>query len=403
MNIVDKRLWQAQNLDDFLFRLRLRDEDILRNSMRHTEFVFSYEAVISPDFVVPDPSKVWGVDISHWNGIVDLSLAKAKGCKFVIIKGCDGSVPTKNFEQNKANAKQNGLPWGVYDWLYRDANVNTTTQTNAWWNQVKNDYPPIGVFIDFEWTTYAGIQSDPAQSDLKLAEGKFRTLSGRKAGVYSAKGYTDQYLKTDLLYWDTLDWWIASYGSPFPVMPNGITRWKFWQFTSFLDGLSLGINTKEGDGNYYNGTIEQFNVEYPAQEIPPSTGDKMYYVARGSINIRQSGVSDAPQVTTGEKYVLTGDIVETEAPVNGFVKLLKLYRNNVRKVLANPAYCGTAWLTLTTYTPPSSSSISPSASASSSVSLSPSASPSPSASQGDIDFVTVHYKDGSSEDFYPKP
>ena len=174
-----------------------------------TRFVFSYEAFISATFVIPDPSRCWGIDISHWNGIVDLSKAKAEGCSFVIIKGCDGSIPTINFQQNRDNAKQNGLLWGVYDWLYRDANVNTTTQTNAWWKQVQSDYPPLGVYIDFEWTKYNGVESNPTSADLKLALGKFKVLSGKNAGIYveidftftSYILHTDDILKYILVCW----------------------------------------------------------------------------------------------------------------------------------------------------------------------------------------------------------
>ena len=311
---------------------------------------------------------------------------------------CYCSIPTINFQQNRDNAKQNGLLWGVYDWLYRDANVNTTTQTNAWWKQVQSDYPPLGVYIDFEWTKYNGVESNPTSADLKLALGKFKVLSGKNAGIYSAKGYTDQYLTVETA-WNNYSWWVASYSGLY--MPQGISNYEFHQFSSYLDGKKLGINTLEGDGNYFVGTVQELYNKYgtPTPTEPPTGETKMYYKATGNINIRQGPGTSYPIVTSGETYVHTGDIIETEAPIGGFVRILKLYRNNVAMQVAPSAYCGTAYLTSTTYTPPPVSSASSSVSASASMSISPSPSPSPAS---DIEFIVVYFNNGSIQRFVPE-
>lgn len=125
----------------------------------------------------------------------------------------------------------------------------------------------------------------------------------------------------------------------------------------------------------------------------------MYYKATGNINIRQGPGTSYPIVTSGETYVHTGDIIETEAPSGGFVRILKLYRNNVAMPIASAAYCGTAYLTLTTYTPLPASSASSSVSAS----MSPSISPSPSVSPAnEIDFIVVYFSNGSIQRFVPE-
>lgn len=264
MKLTDPRLWQSANIQDFLFRLHFRDEDI--NLLHRYKLVGGVQ-----EFIAPSPTRVFGIDISHWNDPVDLSKAKSQGCKFAIIKGCDGSIPTFNFERSKNNAKLNGVQWGVYDWLYPVSKVSALTQATAWWNQVKDDYPPLGIWVDFEWTKYNGVTANPYYTDLQAVLSAFKNLSGRDAGIYSAKGYTDQYLSRDQK-WNNYKWWIGNYGVTSPAMPYGVTDWEFWQFTNYLDGKAMGTNTLEADGDYYRGTAEQFAAEYggSVQEPEPT-------------------------------------------------------------------------------------------------------------------------------------
>jgi lysozyme len=304
--------------------------------------------------VMPGPGKVWGIDISHWNRPpVDLQRMKEMyGLKFVIIKGCDGSVRSRYFSEHVAAAKAAGLPWGFYDWLYPNNRVSIDAQVNAWVSQALEFNPPMGIKIDAEWTTYAGQPANPSAADLRSAHDKVR-FKHKPATTYTAKGYADQHLRG--FDFSREDFWVASYGGSRPLMPIGADDWLFWQFTATLDGHILDPNgNAELDGNYFNGTPTEFYARYGDETIPPplETGGSMWYRATGNINIRQMGVTGAPAVTTGERYVLTNDIVEVEAVQGGFAKLTRLYRNNERQELAPVAWCGMAYLRSTTYTPP---------------------------------------------------
>jgi GH25 family lysozyme M1 (1,4-beta-N-acetylmuramidase) len=226
--------------------------------------------------IQPDLTKVWGIDISHWNGLTDLATAKARGCSFVIIKGCDGSVNSKWFPENKQRAKDVGMPWGVYVWLYPGSKVSIDAQVTAWWNLVKNDYPPMGVFIDVEWTTYGGYAANPTTADANAALDKFLAISGKKAKIYTARGYSDQYLVGFNRY-DTFGLWVAHYGVTNPLLPIGATTYKIHQFTSSLDGSIAPSENLALDGNYYNGTKAQFEAEFGAVTPPPPVGEPMDY------------------------------------------------------------------------------------------------------------------------------
>jgi lysozyme len=303
--------------------------------------------------VMPAPGRVWGIDISHWNRPpVDLQRMKEMyGLKFVIIKGCDGSIRSRYFADHVAAAKAAGLPWGFYDWLYPNNRVSIDAQVNAWVSQALEFNPPMGIQIDAEWTRYAGQPANPSAVDLRSAHDRVR-IKYKRATTYTAKGYADQYLRG--FDFSREDFWVASYGGSRPLMPIGADDWLFWQFTATLDGHALDPDgNAELDGNYFFGTQAEFETRYGADTIPPpETGGSMWYRATGNINIRQMGVTGAPAVTTGERYVLTNDIVEVEVVQGGFAKLLRLYRNNERQELATVAWCGMAYLRSTTYTPP---------------------------------------------------
>jgi GH25 family lysozyme M1 (1,4-beta-N-acetylmuramidase) len=337
MKLTDPRLWEAKNTHDFRFRLHFNDEDVPQRTA-----LISYVDFISESFITPSNNRVWGIDISSWNGIVDLSKAKAMGCSFVIIKGCDGTIPTKNFEQNKANAKLNGLPWGVYDWLYPARVVNILAQATAWWRQAENDYPPLGVWIDYESTRYAGQPANPNGTDLQSVTNSFKVLAGQAAGVYSSRGYTDSYPPINPSQYR---WWVANYGVTSPLMPHGVLAWVFWQFTSFLDGANLGINALEGDGNYYHGDIEQFKEEFGlgGVNLPPppwEEGTTMLYgqvIYANGINIRNLPGFNSLNLPIGADIgdLKNGDLVEATGEVDGWWKLSKITRGGVNVPLPN--------------------------------------------------------------------
>jgi GH25 family lysozyme M1 (1,4-beta-N-acetylmuramidase) len=225
--------------------------------------------------VMPAPGRVWGIDISHWNRPpVDLQRMKEMyGLKFVIIKGCDGSVRSRYSADHVAAAKAAGLPWGFYDWLYPNNRVSIDAQVNAWVSQALEFNPPMGIKIDAEWTTYAGQPANPSAADLRSAHDKVR-FKHKPATTYTAKGYADQYLRGFDFSREPL--WVASYGGSRPLMPIGADDWLFWQFTATLDGHILDPNgNAEIDGNYFFGTQAEFETRYGADTIPPPTGDPM--------------------------------------------------------------------------------------------------------------------------------
>jgi GH25 family lysozyme M1 (1,4-beta-N-acetylmuramidase) len=227
------------------------------NRAQHLVGLDFLESAIVQALVMPDPTKKFGIDVSHWN-IPPVAFQRMKdlyGLQFVIAKGVDGSLNARYYPDHIAGAKAAGLPFGMYVWLYPNSKVSIDAQVNAWYARYIQDIPPLGIFIDAEWTTYGGQPANPLAADLRAAHDKWKQKSGKSATTYTAPGYANQYLTG--FDWSREDLWIAHYGVQIPQLPKGAITYAIHQFTSTLDGKRLDPNGNyELDGNYWNdGTL----------------------------------------------------------------------------------------------------------------------------------------------------
>jgi len=308
-----------------------------------------YSADLSKRFqitaqVLPDGSKIFGIDISHWNrpGTVDLQLMKALyNIRFVIIKMCDGSVNTNYYFEHVQACKDAGIPWGAYVWLYPSGKVNIDAQVNAWHARAIIDPPPLGIFIDAEWTYYGGVPANPNATDLRQAHDKIKVKQGKSAITYTAKGYADTYLKG--FDWTREELWAANYGVDVPALPLGAPGYILHQFTS-----TFQFNGVNYDGNYFNGTEAEFIARGWGSSSPPPIGGTMLYgkVNTGVLNIRSTGAATGADI---------GDLVQNDyivafRSVNGWWEIDQAFRggwNGAPVVLANGVavndYTGAMW------------------------------------------------------------
>lgn len=292
--------------------------------------------------VMPAAGEIWGIDGSHWNEppMAIQHMKDVYGLNFAIFKGCDGSVNTRFYTEHKQAAKDAGIPWGMYVWLYPNNKVSIEAQVNAWHARYIVDPPPMGIFIDAEWTNYAGRSANPTAADLRTAHDKWRAKSGTRATTYTAKGYADQYLHG--FDWSQEDLWVASYGGNAPLMPHGATKHQLWQFTSTLDGHALDPNgNAELDGNYWSGTPEEFATRYGAVTLPPPIGEPMtqwYRVNTYKLQIRAG--SGANYADIGDLW--QGDRIQVDAaPLGGWLRIVSILRVSGTTETFTPA--ASAW------------------------------------------------------------
>jgi lysozyme len=217
-------------------------------------------------FPQPDPSRVLGIDTSHWTGVVDWNKAKANGVQFAIIKGIDGTDTVKYFIENYTGAKAAGLVVGIYAWLYRTQNISTGAQARAL-AALAEKYPADFYVVDFEWTTWKGEQANPTANDLYGFAIPFEQITGKKPWIYTALGYWKEFGSTAAM-WKDYPLWEAQYNvsAPSPVAPWG--NYKAWQFTPNGDGVKYGQVALSADLSYYNGTQADFDKEFGKMPIP---------------------------------------------------------------------------------------------------------------------------------------
>lgn len=243
--------------------------------------------VLPRGLVQPDYTSAWGIDISHWDGIVRLDVTKALGASFVYIKAIDGTIQTNYFVENRQKAIDAELTRGAYGWLYRNANVSCVAQAQAY-NTLMQKYPmQLPPVIDFEPTKWGGVASNPNYSDLRLWATEWLRLGNRKPILYSAAYYMNQFGRIPQDLKDMFDGiWIAHYGTLYPSMPLGYTadEWIFHQNYSTGDATVISPNSvgkKEVDLNRAHSKEQVQRLAGTVTE-PPTGGTVKYNITNNS-------------------------------------------------------------------------------------------------------------------------
>lgn len=199
----------------------------------------------------PQGYSIHGIDISHYQGIIDwdkLSEATVDGnsLKFVIIKSTEGtSSLDENFNDNFFQAREYGFIRGAYHFWSNQSDARA--QANYFLKKVrlqKGDLPPV---LDIEHKPKNKSVED-FQRDvltwLHIVENKYHV----KPILYTYYKFKEQYLSAPVF--DDYPYWIAHYYVE-KVEYKG--PWKFWQHTDAgkLDGIKGYVDLNIYNGSYY--------------------------------------------------------------------------------------------------------------------------------------------------------
>lgn len=183
----------------------------------------------------------YGIDISHWQSIIDFHKVKASGkVHFAIIKATEGSsIVDSRYATNRRHAAEVGIPSGAYHY-YRPT-VDAERQADLFYKTVGAlDADDIIPWIDVEY--YTGPNSATAASVQNLAmmvlhcEERF----GKPVGIYTASWAWDTLPHGNRFA--SLPLWVASWNVPAgqPALPEGWRSYAVHQYTS--KGSVSGIN-----------------------------------------------------------------------------------------------------------------------------------------------------------------
>ena len=282
-----------------------------------------------------------GVDISYWNGDIDLAKVKNAGYKWVMIRCGWGNNSTDNddskFAANVAKAEKLGMPWGVYLFSYACSTSDAKSELahidrllKA--QKAKGYLPTMPIAIDIEPTDT--VKNKGGWTSSNLTNVATIILDGLKNLGYYPIIYTgcDELAMMNNHIRNDYDCWFAQwYTKPTSYKYNRLGIWQYGGETNYLNSPTIpGVGVTDQNLCYkdyptiiknggYNGWKN--NTQKPKEEKPKTTTPS---VAKPSITI-QGAVKGKilGLITDGKDYsgILGKELVALAAKVTkGAVK-----------------------------------------------------------------------------------
>ncbi len=186
-------------------------------------------------------TSVKGVDISHYDGTIDWTQAKAAGISFGFAKATEGtSFVDPTFATNWAAMKAAGVVRGAYHFF--DAGVDPTQQAMHFLSVVTleaGDLPPV---LDFE-------ASGSTLADATTFLAAVTQMTGVTAMIYTSPSFLSSYSGLG-----NYPLWVANWQVSCPDVPSPWAAYTFWQNSD--SGTVAGISSAV-DIDVYNGTLAQ--------------------------------------------------------------------------------------------------------------------------------------------------
>lgn len=187
------------------------------------------------------------IDVSEWQGTIDLNRVKNSGVDAVILRFAHSTSHfDKQFERNLSEVRRLGIPFGLY--IFSTAqNSNDATSEAYFTQQIVSKYGlydlSLPIFYDLESFYDSNgntISPNSALAYEGIVNAYFNTLSGfgvNNVSIYSGRWYTDTYLKAASVRPRVS--WIAEYGPKFNTTFSCAGQFG-WQYTSQvrIDGIT---------------------------------------------------------------------------------------------------------------------------------------------------------------------
>ena len=195
-------------------------------------------------------SSAEGIDVSHWQGVVDWSKVAASGKRFVFIKASDGNVYSDSFYKwNRIGAQQAGLLAGAYHFARPSGTTPAGIVTDARAEASRfldladpqpGDLLPV---LDLE-----NNDRNLSPSELKMWASAWLTEVGNRIGVkpliYSGYYFFQDHMADTTAFANAgYMLWYPRYGVTTAIAPAanwGGRGWTIWQYTN--EGRVLGIS-----------------------------------------------------------------------------------------------------------------------------------------------------------------
>lgn len=188
----------------------------------------------------------FGIDCAQWQGVIDWEKVKKDGVKFAILKVTQkNNTVEKAFERNYAGCAKQGIPVGVYRYVYAKTAAAATAEAKAIVSVLKGRKAPCGVWLDMEDKSLRKLGKS-ALTAVIAAERKVLEAAGYQVGVYCSQDWYEHVLDVDKL---DMPFWMARYGTnngrqkTKPCVKRRHTLWG-WQYSSVgrVSGISGSVD-----------------------------------------------------------------------------------------------------------------------------------------------------------------
>jgi lysozyme len=194
----------------------------------------------------PQETFLNGIDVSHFQGVVNWAEVRDAGCAFAFAKATESTaIVDSEFAANWNGMKAAGLVRGAYHFFRPEQNA--VAQANHFLQNVQlepGDLPPV---IDIELND--GITGDALIAGVGNWIDTVAQATGMTPMIYTPAYFWNEYMNDGF---GKFPLWIAHYtGAPTPQpLPKGWPNWTFWQYSQ---SLSIpGVNGA-ADHNRFNG------------------------------------------------------------------------------------------------------------------------------------------------------
>lgn len=235
-------------------------------------------------------TKIYGIDVSKWQGTINWASVKAAGVKFAILRigttyGKDGT-----FETNYTNARAQGIDVGVY--FYNYSKTKTDIQSDAakvvgWLNGRQLEYP---VYFDLEDNSLLSGYTNTDRTNMCIWFNTAIENAGYYAGVYTGYYWMNNYVNISTLR-AKYPIWMARYLNSGTDSQDYSNLCGMWQYSSkgSVSGISgnVDMNVCYTDYPTYikNNGLNHYSTG--SSGVTPVNG--YYTITATSLNIRAGG------------------------------------------------------------------------------------------------------------------
>lgn len=221
-------------------------------------------------------NKVFGIDISRWQGDYNLLQARSEGVKFVIVKGGGGDnglYKDIKFEINYQKAKDLKIPVGCYWFSKAKTPEEAKKEAEYFYNNcLKGKQYELPVYMDVEHKELLALGKTKLTEIIK-AFCDYLEDKGMYVGIYSSLSYFKTYIDDDKLQQYTH--WVASWSEKCDYKyPDTLGVWQFGGEKNVIRSNKVAGVTTDQDYMFvdFPSIIKKagkngFVKEYPKDEI----------------------------------------------------------------------------------------------------------------------------------------